>query len=97
MNKEYCNSVYIMTNVTNNVLYVGVTSNLQNRVFKHKAMVYEGFTKKYKCFKLVFYENYQYINDAIAMEKQIKRWRREKKIALIEKFNPKWNDLASLF
>jgi len=84
-----------MTNAKNTVLYLGVTSNLQNRVFQHKSMDHEGFTKQYRCFKLVFYENYQYINDAINMEKQMKKWRREKKIKLVERDNPDWDDLAS--
>ena len=83
-----------MTNAQNSVLCVGVTSKLSRRVWEHKIMMHEGFTKKYRCFKLVFYENYQYINDAIAMEKQIKKWRREKKINLIEKSNPDWEDLS---
>lgn len=91
MNKQYF--VYIMTNKNNNVLYTGVTNDLNRRVYEHKNKMPEGFTKKYNINKLVFYEVYDDINNAIAREKQIKGGSREKKIKLIEEINGKWNDL----
>ena len=75
------------------VLYTGVTNDLVERVEQHKDEVYEGFSKKYKTKKLVYYEHYNDINRAIYREKEIKAWRREKKVKLIESMNPKWNDL----
>jgi len=76
------------------VLYTGVTSNLSKRVGEHKEGQIPGFTKKYKVTRLVYYESMQDVNAAIAREKQIKRWRREKKVRLIETINRDWNDLA---
>lgn len=86
-------SVYILTNVNNTVLYTGVTSNLVKRVYEHKNKMVEGFTKKYNVHKLVYYEVFENIFDAIIREKQIKGWLRSKKNSLIEKFNPVWADL----
>ena len=83
-----------MTNNNNRSLYTGLCNGLKHRVWKHKTNKYPGFTQKYKCYKLVYYENYQYIQDAIIREKQIKNWRREKKVNLINIDNPGWNDLA---
>jgi putative endonuclease len=91
MNKEYY--FYIMTNKNNSVLYTGVTNDLKRRVFEHKNKLLEGFTKKYNIYKLVFYEVYDDINDAIVREKQIKGGSRAKKIALIEEINNAWHDL----
>jgi putative endonuclease len=85
--------VYIMTNGAK-TLYVGVTNNLLRRVMEHKKGFNEGFTKKYKIHKLVYFEQGDSIVAAIDREKQIKRWRREKKIGLIEKMNPGWKDLS---
>jgi len=85
--------VYIVTNKGNSVLYIGVTSNLEGRIFEHRERLVEGFTKRYQVTKLIFYEDYPDPRSAIAREKQLKGWRREKKIALIEKQNPRWNDL----
>jgi len=76
------------------VVYVGVTSNLLWRMWKHKTGVFEGFSKKYFVDKLVYYETFPDMKSAIAREKQIKRWRREKKIWLIERSNQSWKDLA---
>ncbi|PLX26485.1 hypothetical protein C0581_04455 [Candidatus Parcubacteria bacterium] len=84
--------IYIMSSISG-VLYVGVTNNLVRRVWQHKMKLTEGFTKKYNCFKLVYFEEYQDINEAIAREKQLKRWGRLKKENLINKINPKWRDL----
>ena len=86
--------VYILTNKSNEVLYIGVTNNLPRRLFEHKNEQIEGFTKKYHIHKLVFFEEFSDINDAIACEKQLKRWTRAKKNALIESKNPDWRDLS---
>jgi putative endonuclease len=75
------------------VLYTGVTNNLDRRIDEHKRSVVEGFTKKYQVKRLVYFEETDNINDAIAREKQIKNWRRSKKDALITAFNPEWVDL----
>jgi putative endonuclease len=75
-------------------LYVGVTSNLERRVWEHKQHVLEGFTKRYEVTKLLYMEEFSRIDDAIAAEKRIKTWGRAKKLALIRERNPRWNDLA---
>ena len=75
-------------------LYVGVTGYLDHRISQHKMDSIEGFTKKYKVHRLVYYETYDHVLSAIRREKQLKGWRREKKIGLIEKINPRWEDLA---
>ena len=91
MNTYY---VYILANEYNNVLYVGVTNNLQRRVYEHQSGLIEGFTKRYNIHKLVWFESCHDVKDAIAREKQIKRWGREKKVMLITKLNPEWKDLS---
>lgn len=75
-------------------LYIGVTNNLEKRVWEHKREIIDGFTKKYGCKKLVYFEEYNDVNQAIAREKQIKGWLRKKKEALIKTINPRWKDLA---
>ena len=75
-------------------LYIGVTSNLQKRIFEHKWKEHEGFTERYNCDRLVWFEGHQEVALAIAREKQLRGWRRDKKIALIEKANPAWIDLS---
>jgi putative endonuclease len=85
--------VYILTSRTG-TLYVGVTGYLGTRIIQHKIDSIEGFTKKYKVHRLVYYESYEYVQTAIRREKQLKGWRQEKKIALIVKMNPRWRDLA---
>jgi putative endonuclease len=75
-------------------LYIGVTGDLRRRVFEHKWKEHDGFTEKYNCDRLVWFESYQDVTAAIARERQLKGWRREKKIALIEKMNPAWIDLS---
>ena len=88
--------VYFMTNRNNNVLYIGVTSNLEHRVLEHKNRVHpNSFTAKYKCFKLVYFEHGNSIKSAIEREKQLKNWKREWKNELVEKLNPEWNDLSA--
>jgi len=88
--------VYIMTNQPYGTLYTGSTSDLLRRVGEHKAGAVDGFTKRYKLDRLVYYEGYGEIVDAIERELRIKRWRRRWKIALIERANPTWADLAEL-
>ncbi|MBM4028779.1 MAG: GIY-YIG nuclease family protein [Planctomycetes bacterium] len=83
-----------MTNAVNNVLYTGVTNDLRKRVGQHKLGLGSGFTGKYKVHKLVFYERFVRITDALAAEKRIKAGSRARKIKLIEERNPEWNDLA---
>ena len=86
--------VYFMSNTWNNVLYVGVTNNLQRRVAEHIAKINKGFTYKYNCDKLVYYEKFDLITDAIAREKQIKDWKRAWKNELVIKENANWKDLS---
>ncbi|RBP08612.1 putative GIY-YIG superfamily endonuclease [Roseiarcus fermentans] len=85
--------VYIMANKRNGTLYAGVTSDLSRRAYEHRQGLIPGFTSRYGCKRLVFYEHYERVVDAIAREKQIKGGSRAKKIALIEAMNPDWNDL----
>ncbi len=88
------NYVYIMTNFSNTVLYVGITNNLIRRVYEHKTGTVGGFTSKYRVKKLVYYENTNNVSIAISREKQIKGWKRDRKIKLIENMNPLWTDLS---
>ena len=83
-----------MTNKSNAVLYIGVTGNLPRRIQEHKNKLIKGFTEKYNCTKLVYFEQTENVMSALEREKQLKKWRREKKINLIEKVNPEWKDLA---
>ena len=85
--------VYIITNKSK-TLYVGMTNNLNRRLFEHKNKIIEGFTKKYNIDKLVYFETFTNAYEAIRREKQIKGWLRIKKINLIEEMNPGWNDLS---
>ncbi len=89
---------YILFNKKYGTLYVGVTSDLQKRIYEHKTKVVEGFTKKYGVDKLGYYEIFDDITEAIKREKKLKKYYRKQKIALIEKMNPNWQDLYfSLF
>ena len=85
--------VYVLTNVARNVMYFGVTNNLENRVADHRDGKGGGFTSKYKVNTLVYAEEYRYVEDAIAREKELKGWRRSKKDALVQAANPSWADL----
>ncbi|MFH1759085.1 MAG: GIY-YIG nuclease family protein [Patescibacteria group bacterium] len=85
--------VYILASKRRGTLYVGVTDYLMRRVYQHKHGLVEGFTKKYKVNRLVYYEQTNDVMSAINREKQLKRWRRQWKIELIEKDNPEWKDL----
>ncbi|MCL4354557.1 GIY-YIG nuclease family protein [Patescibacteria group bacterium] len=89
--------VYILTNRTNKVLYTGITNNLQKRIYEHKNKLIEGFTKKYNVNRLVYFDEFINVNDAISAEKKIKGWLRIKKIELIESKNPEWKDLSLSF
>lgn len=86
--------VYILASGRNGTLYIGVTGNLEKRVFEHKNHLLEGFTKKYDVTQLVWYAQYDDITDAIFREKQMKEWKRSLKIREIEEMNPRWNDLS---
>ncbi len=91
MDKQFY--VYILASKRNGTLYIGLTSDLIQRVGNHKNKTVEGFTQKYDVDKLVYYEIYGDAETAILREKQLKKWRRAWKIRLIEKMNPAWNDL----
>ena len=85
--------VYILASKSR-VLYIGVTNDLERRVFEHKQKLIKGFTAKYNVDRLVYYELFENIRDAIAREKQIKGWLRDRKVAMIEAMNPRWRDLS---
>ena len=87
--------VYIITNKKEGTLYIGVTSNLAKRIYEHKQKFVDSFSKKYNLDKLVYYEVLNNIQEAIKREKQLKNWKREWKINLINKFNSNWEDLYS--
>tara|TARA_R110002073_G_scaffold17446_3_gene65643 strand:- start:4452 stop:4751 length:300 start_codon:yes stop_codon:yes gene_type:complete len=91
MDKSY---VYFMSNKNNSVIYIGVTSDLVKRVYQHKTKLFKGFTSKYNCDKLVYFEDFNDINLAIAREKQLKSGNRKRKENLINKNNSEWNDLS---
>lgn len=85
--------VYIVTSSTG-TLYIGMTNNIDRRIYEHKSGQFEGFASQYHCNRLVYYESFDFVHEAIAREKQLKGWRRSKKIALIEAKNPRWQDSA---
>lgn len=85
--------VYILASESG-TLYIGVTNNLERRISEHKQDLIDGFTKKYGCHRLVYYEDYQDVNQAIMREKQLKKWNRDKKEYLIKTLNPRWEDLS---
>ena len=87
--------VYILTNHDNQVLYIGMTNNLSRRIYEHQNGMCDGFSKTYNLDKLVYYEHTTLVKAAIAREKQLKGWRREKKGKLIETMNPDWKDLSN--
>ncbi len=90
---EYHFYVYILTNYNNKVMYIGVTNSLERRIYEHCNELFEGFTKKYHVHKLVYYECFKNIRNAIAREKQLKGWTRAKKNALVETKNPEWREI----
>ena len=87
---------YIMSNENNSTLYIGMTNDLARRVREHKAGIIPGFTQKYKCNKLVYYEEFSEVNQAIEREKQLKKWSRSKKNILIDGLNKERNDLYEI-
>jgi putative endonuclease len=88
--------VYIITNYTNSVLYTGITNDLQRRVYEHKAgTIKSSFSKRYKLYKLIWFQEFDFPNTAIEMEKRLKGWRRDKKLELIQERNPNFQDLMS--
>jgi len=89
--------VYIVTNKPKGTLYIGVTSNLEQRIYEHREGLTQGFTSRYGCTRLVWYEEHFEIGSAIQREKSLKRWYRAWKIALIDQFNPTWRDLYEEF
>ena len=92
LNKNYY--IYILTNWDNTEMYIGVTNDLKRRLYEHKNKIYDGFTKKYNLNKLVYFELFFEVEAAIRREKEIKKWRREKKNNLVESKNPSWKDLS---
>jgi putative endonuclease len=92
--KDHHYSVYIVASKSR-VIYIGMTNNLHRRLFEHKNGRVEGFTQKYSCHRLVYYESFDDVNNAIDREKQLKRWNRAKKVWLIDRRNPTWEDLAA--
>ena len=86
--------VYMLSNWDDSVLYIGVTGNLERRLYEHKEKLVEGFTKQYNVCKLVYYETTSDVYSAISREKQLKNWNRGKKNALVNKMNPQWKDLC---
>ena len=93
MKKSY---IYFMANKNNTVIYIGVTSNLLERVKQHKIKIHKGFTARYNCDKLVYVEEFENINLAIAREKQLKAGNRKRKEELIQQKNPTWKDLSEV-
>jgi putative endonuclease len=87
--------VYMMQSSSRRALYIGVTNSLERRIHQPKTGAFEGFTADYHACRLVYFERYGDIRDAIAREKQLKGWRREKKDRLVEKMNPAWRDLSA--
>ena len=92
MSKNYNFYVYIMANI-NGVLHIGITNNLERRVYEYKKEIFSGFSEKYKCKKLVYCEDFRYIQEAISREKQLKGWNRNKKDNLIKRDSPNFNNL----
>ena len=88
------NYVYMLSNWDDSVLYIGVTSNLPKRLHEHRNGLADGFTKKYNVHKLVYYEEASYMRSALQREKQLKKWTRAKKNALVNQLNPTWCDLS---
>src|SRR4030043_868551 len=89
--------VYLLTNWNNKVMYVGITNNLERRIYEHKNKIIKGFTKKYNLNKLVYFEEIKDILSAIEREKEIKKWRREKKNQLVKQINHNNADIAHKF
>src|ERR1700719_1139726 len=95
MPREHRYYVYMMQSSSRRALYIGMTNNLHRRVFQHKTQEFEGFTDSYDAVRLVYWESFDDVHKASAREKQLKNWRREKKLWLIAGMNPKFTDLAA--
>jgi putative endonuclease len=95
MRREYRFYVYVIQSSSRRALYIGMTSNLYRRVFQHKTQEFEGFTDSYDTVRLVYWESFDDVHKTIAREKQLKNWRREKKLWLIAGMNPEFRDLAA--
>ena len=95
MHREKHYYVYIMQSASRRALYIGMTNNLHKRVWQHKNHRFEGFTDDYNAVRLVYWESFADVRNAIDREKKLKSWRREKKLWLIARFNPGWKDLAA--
>jgi putative endonuclease len=87
-------AVYIVAS-RSRTLYIGITNNLRRRILEHKCKLYPGFSATYNCNRLVWFANFQYANNAIAMETKLKGWLRSRKVALIQERNPTWEDLSA--
>jgi putative endonuclease len=92
--ERHSNCVYMVASKSR-VLYIGMTNNLERRMFEHTNDLIDGFSKQYRCHRLVYYESFDDVTEAINREKQLKRWNRTKKVWLIERQNPTWQDLAA--
>ena len=95
MGREYHFYVYILQSASRRALYIGMTNNLHKRVCQHKNHSCEGFSDDYNATRLVYWESFEDVRNAIDREKQLKGWRREKKMWLIARLNPRWQDLAA--
>ena len=95
MPRQHQYYVYLLTNRNNKVMYVGMTNDLRRRVYQHKRKLVPGFTQRYNVDKLVYYESTHDVHAAITREKEIKKWRREKKDSLVNAMNPEWKDLTN--
>ena len=95
MPREHHYYVYIMQSSSRRAVYIGMSNNLHRRVFQHKTQEFEGFTDSYDAVRLVYWESFDDVHKAIAREKQLKNWRREKKLWLIARMNPEFRDLAA--
>jgi len=94
MARDYDFWVYIVTNRNDSVLYIGVTNSLSRRTWKHREGIGANFPARYQCKKLIYYEHYRDIRDALARESQLQKWSRANKVALINRLNPSWLDLG---
>ena len=97
MGRKHQYFIYLLTNWNNKVMYIGMTNDLLRRVCEHKAKIIKGFTEKYNVNRLVYFEETSDVHAALAREKEIKKWRREKKNALVIQANPEWRDLSNDF
>lgn len=95
MARDYNFWVYVVTNRNDSVLYIGVTNSLSRRSWKHREGIGANFPAHYQCKKLIYYEHYRDVRDAIARESQLKKWSRAKKVELINRMNPSWLDLGT--